>query len=294
MFIYEKSLSGDELRKLSPDEQYDYLLSWFHAKYEDPANSLPYESAEGGYQWILGGPYDAREVLSDFEGIVSEEVLEKAIKELENECWDWSPIPTDDDYDRDLIRDIRSISEYCHTFHGAMLDIEKLLEITPGPAVEQLYYRLLFANLITAMETYLQDAFLNTILHNKKYLRNFIENLEAHKKEKIPLSDLYKEVDDIPGRVIRIAGKTMWHNLKNVKGIYKATFNLEFPDNLEKLESDIKTRHDIVHRNGKSKDGKEIPMFKSDIEALKQRIESFVHDIDNQLPKKDEELRIEL
>src|SRR5262245_31613642 len=47
------------------DQRIDEMVEWFHSNYEDPANHMPYESAEGGYQWIWGGPYDASDVLQD-------------------------------------------------------------------------------------------------------------------------------------------------------------------------------------------------------------------------------------
>jgi len=33
------------------------MADWFLANFENPAECTPYESAEGGYQWIWGGPY---------------------------------------------------------------------------------------------------------------------------------------------------------------------------------------------------------------------------------------------
>jgi hypothetical protein len=41
------------------------MVEWFLANYEDPVNSTPWESAEGGYQYLCGGPYHAREELTD-------------------------------------------------------------------------------------------------------------------------------------------------------------------------------------------------------------------------------------
>jgi hypothetical protein len=41
------------------------MVEWFLANYEDPAESKPYDSAEGGYQYWCGGPYSAHEALSD-------------------------------------------------------------------------------------------------------------------------------------------------------------------------------------------------------------------------------------
>lgn len=77
----------------------DALIEWFFKRYEDPAHRLPHESAEGGYQWIYGGPYDAREVLADNFSEEPEDILEAAISEIEAEGTDWSPVPGPEDYD---------------------------------------------------------------------------------------------------------------------------------------------------------------------------------------------------
>jgi hypothetical protein len=37
------------------------MVEWFAKHYEDPAESTPYCSEEGGYMYLCGGPYDARE-----------------------------------------------------------------------------------------------------------------------------------------------------------------------------------------------------------------------------------------
>lgn len=86
-------ISGEALRNLPPDEQLPYIIDWFYRYYEDPANETPHESREGGYQYIWGGPYDARDELSnEFGSIVSEQVLERAIEEVESDgTLDWAP-----------------------------------------------------------------------------------------------------------------------------------------------------------------------------------------------------------
>ena len=54
---------------------------------------MPYESKEGGYQWIHGTPVEAEYVIYEkFEDIYSKEILEKSIDEIgRHELW--SPIP---------------------------------------------------------------------------------------------------------------------------------------------------------------------------------------------------------
>jgi hypothetical protein len=78
---------------------YQWLKAWFLELYEDPLENCPYESAEGGYQYIWGGPYDALEELRNAWGdVFLEAFLEKAAERLCDEfaCFEWSRVPTID------------------------------------------------------------------------------------------------------------------------------------------------------------------------------------------------------
>jgi hypothetical protein len=81
------------------------MVEWFFMNYEDPANSTPYESAEGGYQYIWGGPYDANdEIGSKFGGLVPDKWIEEAVDEVERDGISyWAPTRHDDDYDDEPI-----------------------------------------------------------------------------------------------------------------------------------------------------------------------------------------------
>jgi hypothetical protein len=94
-------ISRDGFEQMDQDEQRELMIAWFHQNFEDPAQSTPYESAEGGYQWIWGGPCEARdELYSKFGDIVSESLIEEAVKEIESDgIVDWAPVHTGDDYD---------------------------------------------------------------------------------------------------------------------------------------------------------------------------------------------------
>ena len=59
------SISLKQLGKYDKGVQTEAMRKWFFEHFEDPAHRTPYESREGGYQWIWGGPYDARERLKD-------------------------------------------------------------------------------------------------------------------------------------------------------------------------------------------------------------------------------------
>ena len=65
------------------------MIEWFKSEYEDPAQGVPYNGREGGYQYVNGGPYNPIEVLPDkFEG-QDEEKIDEAVEELLLEGHEW-------------------------------------------------------------------------------------------------------------------------------------------------------------------------------------------------------------
>lgn len=87
-------------------ERVPELVEWFLSRYEDPANSLPYVSAEGGYQWVEGGPYDASEVLQENFPEMPFEVIELAVSAIEEDgITDWARQRGAEDYNEDFPED---------------------------------------------------------------------------------------------------------------------------------------------------------------------------------------------
>ncbi|WP_432049475.1 hypothetical protein [Verrucosispora sp. NA02020] len=71
----------------------DDMVSWFLDGYEDPANQLPYDGAEGGYQYQGDGPYDADEVLREEFPHASEHSIREAARILNGISVDWIQKP---------------------------------------------------------------------------------------------------------------------------------------------------------------------------------------------------------
>ncbi|WP_141245358.1 hypothetical protein [Mesorhizobium sp. WSM4313] len=86
--------SPSAFRKLSRSRKKELMVQWFHEHFEDPAVRLPYESAEGGYQWIWGGPYSADdEIQSEFSDVASFELMQEAVDEVQSDgLFDWAPV----------------------------------------------------------------------------------------------------------------------------------------------------------------------------------------------------------
>lgn len=89
---------NDEIEEEDEEERENHInemKEWFLNRYEDPAESCLYETKEGGYFYLHGGPYNAEEELStEFGGRYSDDEIQKAAEELENEhsVYDWEMI----------------------------------------------------------------------------------------------------------------------------------------------------------------------------------------------------------
>lgn len=76
--------------------QLQKMKGWFFENFEDPVHSCPRDSAEGGYQFIHGGPHSAEEKLrEEFEGKVPEKLIAELAAKL-SEGDDWASVPSEE------------------------------------------------------------------------------------------------------------------------------------------------------------------------------------------------------
>ena len=114
-------------------------------------------------------------------------------------------------------------------------------------------------------------------------MRRFIETTPEFQTEKIPTSEVFKAIDEIKNKAKGYLIDLVWHHLERVKPMYRATLEVDFPSDADDIFRAILIRHDIVHRNGKTKDGVEISITKGDIQSLVPAARAFMQQIDRQL-----------
>ena len=285
----EVELTADELRDSPRETQLNAMRSWFYKNFEHPAERTPYETREGGYQWIWGGPYEASEELqSEFSGFVPDDVIDELVEELNAESWEWGPAESPDDYDDYLFEVIAQQTEASSKFDQAITDIEQLLGLQVQPPASGTLHRLLFVNVISALETYLSDTFISAVANNETLMRRYVESSPEFKGEKVSLSDIYKAREAIESKVKSTLVDIVWHNIGKVKPMYMETLGVKFPEDIGDLNRAIVTRHDIVHRNGKTKDGQDVVITDNIVTTLIQTASALVRDVDAQLPSREE------
>lgn len=132
------SVPPTNLKSLPKEAAQQAIIEWFGTNFEDPVHSTPYISAEGGYQYIWGGPYDTRDIIENIFGDwLPKSIIENVISELENEGYVWVPnsarrLPPDDDFEDNILSDTQRPPAELHT---AMLErlstLSELLDTIP-------------------------------------------------------------------------------------------------------------------------------------------------------------------
>lgn len=88
------TISAANLEKAPADEQIEVMRIWFFERFENPIECCPHESADGGYHYLWGGPFDAHDQLLEFSGIVSDSTIQKLADELTAISYEWSGRPS--------------------------------------------------------------------------------------------------------------------------------------------------------------------------------------------------------
>jgi hypothetical protein len=77
---------------MSREQASEAIKEWFFQNFEDPVDNTPHETAEGGYLYIWGGPYETRDIIENvFADTASEQLIEEIIGELEEDGSEWVP-----------------------------------------------------------------------------------------------------------------------------------------------------------------------------------------------------------
>lgn len=114
----------------------DALVEWFFGRFEDPVHRLPYVSADGGYQWIYGGPYDAREELEESFPDVAQDIIDAAVDEIEADgLTEWAPVSSREDY---VDPDDDGLSGE-HDLNEVVRDLDDLISGIPEPASDPVF-----------------------------------------------------------------------------------------------------------------------------------------------------------
>jgi transcription elongation factor Elf1 len=135
--------------------------------------------------------------------------------------------------------------------------------------------RQVFSGVITCMEDYLSTRLIKKILTNEENFKNFVKTNPKIIKRKFNLNEIYEELAKIRDTVKFELLNVIYHDLPKVRLMYQESLKIHFPP-IDELIGLIQKRHDIVHRNGKNKEGVKIEMSREVVDSILDTIEDFI------------------
>jgi hypothetical protein len=259
----------------SDEEQLAHKLGITHDELIQLNHKVDTEETEDGivYNYIISfDPSSPKEILSKIKGLDGSNSVLLSPWEYEG-----------DYYYEEQYEAITSNKYFYETFLQAM-DSAIILndyEIDEGQLTLTLK-RQIYVSIMAALETFLSETFINLTNDHPEYFRNFIESYPDFKERKIEMSRIFAEQERIRDTAKKVMVEVIYHNLAKVSKMYNSTFKIEFPD-IAAMAKCVHVRHDIVHRNGKTVDGKTVSLNKEVITELIKLTSAFVKEIANKL-----------
>lgn len=148
---------------------------------------------------------------------------------------------------------------------------------------KHLFNRMLYSSAITTLETYLSDAFCQNVIHDEKLRIRLLKSSPDMKDRKFGIDDVLQWNGRIDEMVSQYLLDIVWHNLAKIRPMFADVLSIQFPTDSASVHRAVATRHDIVHRNGRRKDGSVLVIRDTDLMSCFDAVSSFAEHIENQL-----------
>lgn len=145
--------------------------------------------------------------------------------------------------------------------------------------------RMIFSSIITAMEAYLSDTMKRNVLNRHAIKRRFVETYKSFSSNELTENNIFKYLDGLDKKIRHYLDREIsFHDTKHIKTLYEGVLNCKLQqDTLALIRGYASTRHDIIHRNGRDRNGDAVDISIEDIERLLDVVIEFITDIDKQI-----------
>ena len=185
----------------------------------------------------------------------------------------------------------QSIYQY---FSSSIENIKNMLTVNFDDRNQsEVFNRMLLAQSIACMEAYLSDTLISRVLTDPTQMERLFYIDKALKNEKINALDFLKD-KELPKKIAKKhLSELIYHNLPKVQFLYENILSIEFnfgsDENKEQIYKAIQERHDIVHRNGKTKEGGDLRLIdKTHVISIIDNIYNFISKIEGNLKEYDD------
>jgi len=188
----------------------------------------------------------------------------------------------------DFLKIDGDISTHYKIFSKSIYSIKSIAESMKSNFKSQSkpLYRLLYSSVITSLETYLADLFKDQVLSNSEKLDLLFINANELNSKKYSV----EEAITFQNKKSKIAESyiqgIIWHNIAKAGNLYKKVLKISFATAfIPEISQLVSIRHDIVHRNGRNKDGTLHPIDSESLEKAVTQVAEFIGSIEIQSQK---------
>lgn len=235
------------------------------------------QELEPMYEWI-------EENYGDDAGEEGSDAWDEAVQAYEDYCENQQRLEQEsywqEEYDYYLpltLKDADSI------FQKDLFELKTMLEKSGNDFSNQTFFKMVYAHAVTILEVYLEDITKALIMTNEGFLANTIKNVRPFYDTKFKLGDISLENDGVKKFVLGKLSDNLFHDIPKVLNMLNGILEKKLDVSISNICSVTSTRHDIVHRNGKNKDGELIDItLSATLEAL-TTVETFANQLRHKL-----------
>jgi hypothetical protein len=264
-------VESDEIAIPSPDFSAEKSSDSYN--YDEDYAVCPNTDCNEEYEITVGAGFDGAH--AEVDGVDIDAVNIRTIED-----------PAERDYYIEQFESISENKEIYLTFQNSIKNLIALNAIDGGTnELNEILKRQIYVGVIASMESFLADAFIKLVEKNQDAFKRFIRTSPEFAERKFSLNEIFERFEAIRKEARIVMLDVIYHNLAKVKKMYEATFLIDFPAISEPSKA-VSKRHDLVHRNGKTKNGDLLTLGNDDISNVIGNIKKFVDELAEKLEMK--------
>ncbi|MFV8847718.1 HEPN domain-containing protein [Serratia fonticola] len=168
------------------------------------------------------------------------------------------------------------------TIYDTAISLLKEIQGEGKANASEIFIKMQIAYCVTILESCLCEMIKSVVLSHERYMVNAVRNIKELKDKAIPLTDLLENKGNTADKYVQeYLSSLLYHNITKVFEVYQAILQpgKRISINMGDVIKLTKLRHDIVHRNGKTVDGNDIPFKQGNLEKSIATVRVFLGDM---------------
>ncbi len=179
--------------------------------------------------------------------------------------------------------------QFYNSFESEIQNLKRLNDFEISDAsLQQIMRRQVYIGVIGTLETFLSETLINLTVNNEDYFKNFVKSNPDFRQRKFKLTEIFDQKEKLRDTVKKVMLDTIYYNLPKVREMYRSTFQIDFPE-IKEVFKYVLTRHDLVHRNGKTKENKMVPLSKEIVDEVILKTKIFAKELATKLDFKNKD-----